>query len=267
MDEGRKRLLSGILLALILVLLIKVGGGLLFRLLLGAVIIVALYEFLKAFKVDGLYANSAYLFGFTLPFLVKEYPPYALVVIFIFLIFSLTILLRDIKREELSKFFVFNFGIFYIPLLLSYLVCLRVYFGESYLSENLVLFLLLVVWAGDTGALYAGRRFGKKKLAPSISPNKTVAGTVGGLASSVIAGIICKVFFVDFLSGFEILFFSLIIGITGQVGDLCESYLKRTLNIKESGCVIPGHGGMLDRIDSLLFAGPVFYYLLKLFGV
>ncbi|MBU1626747.1 phosphatidate cytidylyltransferase [bacterium] len=267
MNEQRQRLLSGFFLVLIVIFIIKFGGLFLFRLALSAVILLTLNEFFKIFKVDGFFRNIGYAFGFIFPFLVKIYPPYAVLVIFLLLMFSLTVLVKEITGETLNALFAFFFGIFYIPFLLSFLISLRVYSGDNNTSENLVLFLLFVLWVGDTFSMYIGKRFGKTKLAPTLSPNKTVAGTVGGLFFNVLIALICKAIFLDIITGLEAILFGLVIGLTAQVGDLCESYIKRCFDLKDTGEIIPGHGGMLDRIDSLIFAAPIFYYLLKLFGM
>jgi phosphatidate cytidylyltransferase len=124
-----------------------------------------------------------------------------------------------------------------------------------------VLLLVGVVWAGDVGAYYGGRALGRHALAPAISPKKTVEGALIGLAASVAAGFaIVWVLQVD--GGSALLgVFIVIVAISAQVGDLAESALKRSAGVKDSSSLLPGHGGMLDRIDGLLFAAPVFYFL------
>ncbi|MEG3193140.1 phosphatidate cytidylyltransferase [Lysobacter sp. D1-1-M9] len=118
---------------------------------------------------------------------------------------------------------------------------------------------LVVVWAADTGAYFAGRRFGKRKLAPAISPNKTVEGLLGGLAAAVVAGVL-----LGLVAGAElaqlaaVAVVALVAGLFSVVGDLLESLLKRHAGVKDSGHLIPGHGGILDRIDGLLAALPAF---------
>jgi phosphatidate cytidylyltransferase len=104
---------------------------------------------------------------------------------------------------------------------------------------------------------------GRHKLCPAVSPNKTIEGTVGGLAANVCAGALFKVFFFPLLQwNLSVLFF-LCIGVAGQVGDLFESKLKRVANLKDSGALLPGHGGFLDRIDALLFAAPIAYFFIE----
>lgn len=125
-----------------------------------------------------------------------------------------------------------------------------------------IFFILAVIFAGDTGSFYVGRHLGKHKLTP-ISPGKTWEGTVGGLLANVLSAGIFGLLFFPSLSLISIVVLAIVIGISGQVGDLAESLLKRISNIKDSGTVLPGHGGILDRIDSLLFAIPVLYLYLS----
>ncbi|NBO37346.1 hypothetical protein EBU99_02050 [bacterium] len=122
-------------------------------------------------------------------------------------------------------------------------------------------FSLACILAGDAGAYFVGRMFGRRKLIPKVSPNKTIEGALGGLFFSATTGLgICQYFRLPFspVLAFTI---ALIVGASGQVGDLAESALKRTANVKDSGSLLPGHGGMLDRIDSLLFGVPLAHLL------
>ncbi|MGA7144199.1 MAG: phosphatidate cytidylyltransferase, partial [Desulfobacterales bacterium] len=146
-------------------------------------------------------------------------------------------------------------GIIYVPLFLSYLLFIRN--GRDGIIW--IFLLLIVVFIGDTGAYYVGSYLGRHKLCPSVSPNKTVEGALGGLLAGLGAGALYKSFLLSGLPwGLSLLFF-LSITIAGQMGDLFESQLKRIARIKDSGTLLPGHGGVLDRIDALLFAAPVAY--------
>ena len=120
---------------------------------------------------------------------------------------------------------------------------------------------------GDSAAYFVGSAIGKVKLYPAISPNKTVEGALGGLGGSLLAAVMFSSLFLPELSYSSIILVALIIGVFSQVGDLFESMLKRSCGVKDSGTMIPGHGGMLDRLDSLLFAFPSAYYLISLFGL
>ena len=146
-------------------------------------------------------------------------------------------------------------GIIYIPLLLSFLVSIRR--GPD--GMTWIFLLLAIIFAGDISAYYVGSYLGRHKLNPAISPGKTIEGAIGGLAGNLLVGSIGKFFFLPALSWSPALLFFLAVGLSGQVGDLFESEFKRSSKIKDSGGILPGHGGVLDRIDALLFASPVAY--------
>ncbi len=144
-------------------------------------------------------------------------------------------------------------GMVYIPVLISGLIRIRNTDG----GILWIFFLLAIVFAGDIGAYYAGSYLGRHKLCPSVSPNKTIEGSIGGLCANMLIGGIIKAMFLPSLPWAACMVMFLLIGAAGQIGDLYESALKRSVQIKDSGTLLPGHGGMLDRIDALLFASPV----------
>lgn len=146
-------------------------------------------------------------------------------------------------------------GMIYIPLSLSLLMFLRETDGGIWW----ILWLLIVSFANDTGAFYAGTYFGKHKLHPQISPNKTKEGSAGGILASMVAGFLFCLIFFDFFTAAKMLPCAFLMAVAGQIGDLFESAMKRVSSIKDSGRILPGHGGMLDRIDGLLLAIPVLY--------
>lgn len=156
-------------------------------------------------------------------------------------------------RRDLS---VVLFGTGYVTLLLSYLLFIRSQPG----GVEWLFFMLFVLWAGDSCAYFVGTLIGRHKLLPEISPNKTLEGAVGGLAGSLLAGFFSRTIFMSELSAAHCFALSLALALAGQIGDLCESTLKRNAGFKDSGNLLPGHGGILDRIDSLLFAAPVLYH-------
>lgn len=146
-------------------------------------------------------------------------------------------------------------GLVYIPLSLASIIFLRN--GND--GVTWVFFLLFIVFSGDVGAFYAGRFFGKHKLSPAISPGKTIEGAIGGLFTSMIVGFGFYLIFLPHLNPFAVLALLACVNPAAQAGDLFESQLKRAAGIKDSGSILPGHGGMLDRIDALLFAAPVLW--------
>lgn len=148
------------------------------------------------------------------------------------------------------------FGVLYIGLTLSTLVSTR----SLPAGELFVLFVALVTWASDTGAYYAGTLWGSHLLAPSVSPKKTVEGVLGGMALATGAALLAQAWFLPQLSPLDALVLGVLLTGAGLFGDLCESAIKRSVGVKDSGGILPGHGGMLDRLDSLLFTAPTFYY-------
>lgn len=113
--------------------------------------------------------------------------------------------------------------------------------------------ILLTIWTTDSGAYFIGRKYGKRKLAPKISPNKTLEGAIGGIVTAIIIGTVLQFTLNPFSSYFEALIITIVVSIAGQVGDLVESALKRNFGVKDSGKILPGHGGVLDRLDSWIF--------------
>jgi phosphatidate cytidylyltransferase len=148
-------------------------------------------------------------------------------------------------------------GICYIPLSLSLLILLR----TAADGATWIFLLCAVIFAGDTAALYAGTLWGRHRLSPTISPGKTIEGSMAGLVAGVTVGLVVKALFLPDWGWPACLLFSTAVGVAGQVGDLFESAFKRASNVKDSGNLLPGHGGVLDRIDALLFAAPVAFGL------
>jgi phosphatidate cytidylyltransferase len=150
------------------------------------------------------------------------------------------------------------FGILYIGFLLSYVSLVRnLPNGKAW-----ALFLILTVWAGDIFAFSGGSLFGKHKLYPKVSPKKSYEGLVGGIIGSILIAWVFSLLFLPRLGSGSCILLAIGIGILGQIGDFTESMLKRSAQVKDSGNLIPGHGGMLDRLDSFLFSSPFLYYSL-----
>jgi phosphatidate cytidylyltransferase len=147
-------------------------------------------------------------------------------------------------------------GIIYIGWLMSHLVALR---GLAD-GRDWVFFALFVTFASDSAAYFIGRAFGRNPLAPDISPRKTVEGAVGGVAGAIVMGLFLTWVLDLPVSYVSVLVLSIVVSVFGQIGDLFESLFKRNTSIKDSGNGMPGHGGFLDRLDSILFAVVVVYY-------
>jgi phosphatidate cytidylyltransferase len=146
----------------------------------------------------------------------------------------------------------------YVGMLGGSLIRLRNDFAPS-IGPKLVFFLLLVVWLGDAGAYYVGKQFGRRKMSPRISPKKTVEGGMGGVATSIIAAVVIHYTFFPAFPILHAVIAGVILSICGMIGDLAESMWKRSAAVKDSGTLIPGHGGFLDRFDSIFFTAPILY--------
>jgi phosphatidate cytidylyltransferase len=156
-------------------------------------------------------------------------------------------------------------GLFYFVLFLYPALPVRYDFGEKTGLQWTIL-LLAVIWAGDTVALVVGKMFGKHPFAPILSPKKTNEGAIAGLLGGFLIAVVIQQILLTDLPIKHVMILSILLGALGQLGDLAESMLKRAAQIKDSSHLIPGHGGVLDRMDSLLFAIPVLYfYLLQLY--
>ncbi len=164
-------------------------------------------------------------------------------------------------QEPLHFFSAAFFGVTYVGFLAAHLLLLyQLPDGNSW-----ILVLTAITAGSDSGAYYCGRRFGRHKLCPLISPNKTVEGAIGGLVAAVVAAVVMAMLLRLQVSWFFLVPAAILLTGVGVVGDLTESIVKRATGTKDSGTLLGGHGGVLDRVDSLLFAAPVLYYLLLLY--
>jgi phosphatidate cytidylyltransferase len=159
-----------------------------------------------------------------------------------------------------SRLFAAEFGLFYVGGLLATLPLLHRSAGPAWVALAIA-----VTFANDTGAYFVGRAFGRHKLAPSLSPGKTVEGGLGGLASGLAVTFVAGWAFMPELSVGDRVAIGIVSGVVGPAGDLVESLIKRAAGVKDSGRAIPGHGGVLDRIDALLFVGAYVYLHFSLF--
>ena len=181
----------------------------------------------------------------------------------LFFAFAIQIFHRQVNRAFIAVTSILTAAVYIGWMFGHHLILLRKLSdsaGKSVGSE-LVLFLLVVIWCGDTAAYILGRWLGKHKLIPEISPRKTVEGTIAGLCIGALGGLgIWFLLLKEMLNLAHALGLGILLGTVSQIGDLSESIIKRTANVKDSGTLIPGHGGFLDRCDSLIFAAPTLYY-------
>ena len=261
-----KRVLTALIGLPLFTLLVFKGSPFIFFLAVLIVALVGQNEFYQIIEKENLHLQkfSGLLMG---ALLIRGFYYYEdATLILRVILFSLLVILifRTFSGREVThavtEISVTFFGLFYVCFLLGYLILIQ----REEQGQAWVFFLFLVVWAGDTGAYYAGKLFGKRKLFPKISPKKTIEGAVGGLSSSLIVAVVARSLFFPQYGLVQIAFLGICLGGIGQIGDLAESLLKRSSGCKDSGRLFPGHGGVLDRFDSILFASPVLYYLLWL---
>lgn len=153
-----------------------------------------------------------------------------------------------------------DLSIRYLAFSLSFIVLIP--FVEEVYEPYLMVYVLLLIWANDSFAFLIGKNFGKTKLFESVSPKKTIEGFVGGMVFSMITALVIG-WYSELLSIMDWIVISMIISVIGTIGDLVESKFKRQASIKDSGNIMPGHGGLLDRLDSLLFAAPFVYLYIQ----
>lgn len=264
-----KRVLTALVLIPLIVWLVFKGPFWLITLVVAIVAELGLWEYLTladamGAKTPRIAAGIAVLVVFLLTFLQPSLMAPLLGAI------TLALLIACAFRSPLERVLpdtAFSvFGVFYVGLTLATLPLLSQ-------QPSLLIFLLFVVWAGDTLALYIGRAWGRRKLAPSISPGKSWEGSAASMAGSLIITAILLWVSVTLLAhgvgilsypgpAWEWLVLAAIVNVAAQVGDLVESAIKRGAGVKDSGSLLPGHGGVLDRVDALLIAAPVLWYAL-----
>ena len=256
-----KRWISGLIMAPVLILFILYAPPWIFTIFILVTIFIGLQE-VYALALPGIPSRgkSAAILLSLLPALAFYSPDprcyYGGAVLLTFFLFIRTLWFQDpfaVRVDRVSKELL---GFLYISFFLAHFILLRKLPSGSFW----VLFTLVAVYFGDTAAFYVGRSWGRKKLAPAISPGKTVEGGFGAAGGSIAGALLFKGLFFPELALLHALVLGLGVGVFGQLGDLWESVLKRSAQVKDSGTLIPGHGGLLDRVDSVLFAGPFVYY-------
>ncbi|MBB5172043.1 phosphatidate cytidylyltransferase [Texcoconibacillus texcoconensis] len=258
----KQRIITGVVAGLAFIIVIAIGG-LPFALLSLLLATVAMVEVLKMKGVSVLSlvggASLLLVWAVFVPtdiidtFSIAVLDKNVLIFTFVFLLLILTVVTKN-------RFSIDDAGFVFI---------MSVYIGigfSSFMETRfldqglaLVFFILFIIWATDSGAYFIGKRFGKRKLAPHISPKKTIEGFFGGIAVALVVGMVYTLMISLFESVTYTLLLITVASIVGQLGDLIESALKRHQNVKDSGSILPGHGGILDRFDSLLFVMPIVY--------
>jgi phosphatidate cytidylyltransferase len=231
-----------------------------FDVTIALVAILALHEFLSLGRAKGydlpIYLCIAIMLVIMAAFILQELSVEfgmftALLVIPASYVFS-----RKPLQDSLPSSAIAVLATTYVGMLGGSLIRLR---GDFPVGAKLIFFLLLVVWMGDSGAYYVGKSLGKHKLSPRISPKKTVEGLAGGIVTSIIFAVVIHFTFFKEMPLVHAIIAGVILSFAGVIGDLAESMWKRSADVKDSGTLIPGHGGFLDRFDSIFFTAPILY--------
>jgi phosphatidate cytidylyltransferase len=273
MSKSFSKLSSRLIVSIIgipLIITVCLLGKIYFLILPLGIGLISFYELTKMVRNKHIHVNLT--LGLLIVFLiiVNEYRPFIeikLVILISIIVLLLSELFRN-KESAISNLGTTLLGIFYIGFFSAALVDLREFYNDSaftyYQGGYLVISILVAIWVCDSAAYFLGTALGKHKLMPRISPNKSWEGAIAGFIFSVITLIAAKDLLLEFLEWRDIIAIGIIIGILGQCGDLIESMIKRDSRVKDSSSIIPGHGGILDRFDSLLFTAPAVYLYLKL---
>jgi len=246
-------------------LLLAYKGGIAFILLVGTVSIFAFLEFanlVKHIKKDipkliGALGCACMVFSFY----GGEQISAGIILFIVFLLVLVFQLFRNDISGSIITTGITSFGVIYTGWFLAHLVALRnLPSGRAY-----VFAMLAVTWLTDSGAYAVGTLFGKHKLSLKASPNKSYEGLIGACIGSFMGIVVAKLMFMKTLTATHMIALAIVMFLAGQLGDLSESLLKRDAKVKDTDCSIPGHGGVLDRFDSMLFTAPAMFYYIKLF--
>lgn len=246
-------------------------GSIWFALFITAVMLLALFEYYQIAKLKKTYPIIwiGLLASLFIAYFYYDQPKIELIYIFSIIValimFVLFIELFRNKPNPTENINITIGGILYIPLLVGALIGIRNF--DTANATNFTFALFISIWICDSAAYIAGKKFGKKKIYPRVSPNKTIVGSVAGLIFAFITYIVMdKIGFIKFdLDIMQITILAVISGVFGQAGDFVESLFKRDAKVKDSGALLLGHGGVLDRFDSLIIASPLVYIFLNLY--
>lgn len=243
-----------------MILLIVKGSVFQFTMLISLLAFIGLFEFCRMALPQRLLPGVVTAaFGAVIPYLIHIHSWqqlfFAITVYLLATAIYFLFRFNDI-RQVVAECGALAFGILYVPLLLGYLNMLR----AGQMGIQWLFLMMFIVMCGDSAAYYLGSMFGRHKLYPAVSPNKSIEGALGGLGGSLLGSLLFRQLFFPEIGFGLCLAAALVVGAAGQLGDLFESLLKRSCGVKDSGTIIPGHGGVLDRLDSILFAAPLIWF-------
>jgi phosphatidate cytidylyltransferase len=270
-----KRILTAIVALPILLYTVWTSTPYFFVALTAAAVVIALNEFYHLASKVGCrpVAAAGYVAALlVIACFVFDYERPACIVAVIAALAIMSLAVEVFRSEDMSRSLASVsatvMGVVYTAILAGFLVGVRMTPDTAdtpQLAAKLLTMFFAMVMLTDTGAYYTGRSVGRHKLAPRVSPGKTIEGSIGGFISAALAGIASKLIFFPEIPASHAAALGALVGIVSQIGDLSESLLKRGSAVKDSGSIFPGHGGMLDRVDSIVFTAPLLYYYSRLF--
>jgi phosphatidate cytidylyltransferase len=273
MGQKMSNLVSRILVAIVgipLIVALCLIGKIPFLIFVSFIGLLAFQEFAGMMKNKNSYPNRIVGSLAVLLIIINEYAPffdYQIFFVAVTLLLFLTELFRN-KSSAVSNLGASLLGIAYIGFFAASILDVREFYNASGFTYSqggyLILSILVSIWLCDSAAYFIGSAYGLHKLMPRVSPKKSWEGAVAGFVFAVIGMIAAKSFVLEFLTTANAITLGIIVGLFGQIGDLIESLIKRDANVKDSSSIIPGHGGILDRFDSLLFTAPIVYLYIRL---
>lgn len=261
MSETLKRAISGII-YIVLLLSTTLYDVLTFKILFGFFMVVAAYEFARLIKLSKYLCIGISLLAVLAVFQSAVVLPIHLLVILTFLIL-LAITAELFSTRKPNRSLPVKIIIFLGYVIGTFLAFLHLPYTTAGYDPQIVIGILILVWTNDTFAYLVGKKFGKHKLFERISPKKTIEGLVGGIVFAIIASLVLNQFFTS-LNVYIWIASAIFVGLFGTLGDLVESHFKREAGVKDSGNIMPGHGGILDRLDSILFISPFLYIIFQI---
>lgn len=284
MNETLKRLLSGVIYVILLLASILSSTNInfiSFYILFGIFLLIAVFEFCNLVKISKivpiLFAGLAYLLAYkianasndeSLFYTIRYNQNTELILLILTLLVSVKCIFFLFNEKSttinLASKYIYLIGYIILP----FLLLTKIPFGINGYNPKIIISIFILIWTNDTFAFIVGKSIGKRKLFERVSPKKTIEGFIGGVVFAVIASFIISKYYIEIIEDntFIWIITALIVGVFGTIGDLIESKFKRLAGVKDSGTIMPGHGGILDRLDSVIFVAPIvflFYQILN----
>lgn len=274
MTKRMNNLSTRVIVALIgvpLIVIVSLLGKIFFLIFILAIGLISYYEYSKMVRNKHSYPNKLIGYLSVGLIIINEYKNFIDYHIFFLILIGLLLLLELFRNKEsaIANLGSTLLGIFYIGFFAAAIINLREFYSDSIFTYNqggyLIISILISIWICDSAAYFIGSAYGIHKLMPRVSPKKSWEGAVAGFVFSIAGMIAAHELLLDFMQLQDAIAIGFIVGIFGQIGDLIESLLKRDVHVKDSSSIIPGHGGIFDRFDSLLFTAPIVYLYLTIF--